>query len=201
MASQNVNIENLTTDACPSPPRDENESNMNTIPEEKVREEPPLYTGFKKRKTKARKTPTHAVAHITNINNSNGIHIGSNFTINMGNSQTTERENIDKKIIRKTDAICKLLERSDPVTKEIISFVSEHIGKNWKVAARALGYSDGQLYQFEENNNLKGIREVVYQILLDWIQNKPEEAKVGVLFSTLWDSSEKDVVQRMAHTN
>lgn len=42
-------------------------------------------------------------------------------------------------------------------------------------------------------------KQVVYQILLDWIQNKPLEAKVGTLFAVLWNAPEKDVVQRMAN--
>lgn len=93
-----------------------------------------------------------------NINNSNGIHIGSNFTINMGKPQKEEK--IVEEEIVKTEAICKLLEDTNPVTKEIISFVSEHIGKNWKVVARKLGYSEGQIDQHYEKNFVIGIREV-----------------------------------------
>ncbi|KAF2885794.1 hypothetical protein ILUMI_20377 [Ignelater luminosus] len=195
MASQQYNVEDLTTDACPSPPREDEQTSHTEF---KNRTSPDSTSNLKnkKKKPKTKKISTQ-VANVININNSNGIHIGSNFTINMGKPQKEEK--IVEEEIVKTEAICKLLQDTNPVTKEIISFVSEYIGKNWRIVARKLGYSEGQIDQHYEKNFVIGIREVVYQILLDWIQNKPLEAKVGILCTVLWNAPEKDVVQRMAN--
>lgn len=99
-----------------------------------------------------------AVANVINISNANGIHIGSNYTINVGNSQQTP----EKSDIIKTEAINKLLESELVTTQHHITFVSEHIGKNWKMVCRTLQYSDGQIFQYYDQHNGLGIKEVKY---------------------------------------
>lgn len=46
------------------------------------------------------------------------------------------------------------------ITVDDIFVIKTHIGHGWRDVIRRLGYSEGQLDQFEENHKDKGIDEV-----------------------------------------
>lgn len=45
-------------------------------------------------------------------------------------------------------------------------FISSHVGEGWKDVGRLLNYSDGQVYQFEEANIIRGVKEVCNCIVI-----------------------------------
>lgn len=75
-------------------------------------------------------------------------------------------------------------------------FVSTHMDEGWRDVLRALNYSDGQISQFYENHSKDGVKEVIYQCLLDWTRIEPDDATLSKLSQVLWNNSQKDVVQR-----
>lgn len=77
-------------------------------------------------------------------------------------------------------------------------FVSANIGEGWRNLFRMLDYTEAQIDQFYESHIQKGIKEVIYQILLDWIQNEADDATIGKLSNALWNSDHKEVVQQLS---
>ncbi|CAH0562047.1 unnamed protein product [Brassicogethes aeneus] len=183
---------NLTTDAMPSPPRDENqennekrENNDKQSESNECFEEEPI-----KQNRTGRDNPRNCSSNImVNISNSNHVHVGSNTTIVLNKKEA-------KKKYQMTDSVRRLMENRKPVSKSDISFLATHIGDGWKNTARNLDYSEGQINQLYIDNHSHGVREVIYQFLLDWIQNEPEKATVSKLALTLWEADEKDAVNR-----
>lgn len=64
------------------------------------------------------------------------------------------------KPVKQTDLIKKLFSSTMRIEQCHISFVAKHIDNNWKNIGRALGYSEGQITQFELNHKQLGIEEV-----------------------------------------
>lgn len=82
----------------------------------------------------------------------------------------------------------------DAVTKKDIMFVSGNIGEGWRNLFRMLDYIEAQIDQFYESHIQKGVKEVIYQLLLDWIQNEADNATFSKLTNALWNSDHKEVV-------
>ncbi|XP_017783673.1 PREDICTED: uncharacterized protein LOC108567606 [Nicrophorus vespilloides] len=187
-------IEEVVTDACPSPPRGDPEEVTNVDPEvedftEKPRVSDPSPT---RQKSKPKPKPTNTYANVINISNSNGIQIGSTYTFNLGNKEKPTEN------IMKTDKIMQLFESRIPVEREHIMYVATHIGSNWKGVGKHLNYSDGQIEQFYEDNKEIGVKEAVFQLLLDWTRNDPDQAFLGRLAKVLWESGNRDPVRRLS---
>ncbi|KAF5284761.1 hypothetical protein FQA39_LY04486 [Lamprigera yunnana] len=184
---KNIDNDKLILDAEPTPLKQENEGHSglgNTrelVPQE----------------IRSKKTKIKTVTNVFNIKHGQGIHIGPKYTISVGKSGKRRDPNLEAEVLM-TAEIASLLQRSDSITTEIIEFVSTHIGKNWKSVCRKLKYSDGQIFQFQELYQIYGIKEIMYNILNDWMENKPEEAIISTLVSILWNASEHDVVQMLA---
>lgn len=149
---------------------------------------PKGFTKFKKYRI-----PT-AQATIININNSNGIHVGDKVVYNMNNDRS-EKAVIE---IKETDAIKTLKKSNTPVQRDDLLFIATHMNESWKDTFRQLNYSEGQIEQFYLDYKEISTKEVIFQLLLDWIQNKPEEATIGTLSSILWSNNQQDVVQRLS---
>lgn len=90
-----------------------------------------------------------------NINNVSGLHIGQNYTVNINQPKKSPKADITK-----TPQIDKLMGDNNPITREIMLFVSTHVGEGWRDIGRELDYSDGQIEQLYEENINKGIKEV-----------------------------------------
>lgn len=135
-----------------------------------------------------------AYANVINISNSNSIHIGSNITINHSPTKPQKKNHN----FMKTKAVDLLMTNSDTVTTKDIMFVSANIGEGWRNLFRMLNYIEAQIDQFYETHIQKGIKEVIYQILLDWIQNEADNATMSNLTNALWNSDHKDVVYQMS---
>lgn len=182
----------LTTDASPSAPRDEKELNNEKPTDEAVgqdqqhNKEPAARCDIKecvdtKKKTKCKTKKISnqgkysfricklcanpfisAYANVINISNSNGIHIGSNYTVN----QTTPKTQKKKPDIVKTDAINLLLNSTTLVTTKDIVFISNNIGEGWRDLFRLMDYIEAQIDQFYETHIYKGVKEVCNNIVI-----------------------------------
>lgn len=103
--------------------------------------------------------------NVINISNSSMVHIGSNIVVN----PVTSSEKSANKTAKQTDLIKKLFNSSMHMQHGHISFVAKHIDKNWKNVGRALGYSEGQITQFELNHNQLGVEEVYIFYLINFV--------------------------------
>lgn len=83
------------------------------------------------------------------------IHIGSNIVINCS------KPNLPNKKYNLTSEIKRMFENNDPIRRPQLSFISKYIGKNWRNLGRILGYLEGQMDQFEINEEVHGVDEVI----------------------------------------
>jgi len=143
---------------------------------------------------KEKKQPSEPSTVVYNISNSNGIHIGSDIQMTfVQNSPTTKAQPAPKenKIIR------GLLESKQPVTRDHIRLIAPHVGQNWRQVGRRLKLTDGRLEQIDQDYHKEGMKEVVYQILLEWMRVNGSDARVGDLTNALWISSEHSAVRKL----
>lgn len=162
---------------------------------EEVRNSYPKTNPFKGfTKFKKHRIPS-AQATIINISNSNGpIHVGDSIVYNLNNDKS--EKSVIK--IKETDAIKTLKQSNVPLQRDDLLFVATHMNESWKDAIRQLNYSEGQIEQFYLDYREISTKEVIFQLLLDWSRNKPEEATIGTLCSILWDNCQQDVVKRLS---
>lgn len=217
-SEQLICSEDLTTDAVPSPPRDDPTtkpdmpSNSQSANKKTTRKKRKIPQGCKFLCKSLYITNSYMIlAHtnIVNINNSKTVHVGPNIVINYGN----EKQNRNN--IREPDnEIKKFFCNCEPLSRKHLTFISKHIDEKWKKVGRKLGYSEGQMAQFvlnhkelgyEEVNKHEGLKpvydcsfslKVIFQMLLDWIQDKPDEATVGQLAKVLWKCEQQEAVER-----
>lgn len=118
------------------------------------------------------------------FNHANGIHIGNNFTINQTNlqrdaqplsddddedntpTQTKDQKPspVDSKLLRKkfpkTRTIELLLKSDQPLEHPDMDVIATHLGEDWRSVARDLGFSNGEIDHFYEDNFAYGVKEV-----------------------------------------
>nr|CAD7440976.1 unnamed protein product [Timema bartmani]CAD7454704.1 unnamed protein product [Timema tahoe] len=87
-----------------------------------------------------------------------------------------------------------LRDSTDVVTQDEIDSIKIHIGVGWKDLGRRLDYSDGQLDQFYLDFEKLNMKEVIYQMLLDWKRTKSREATVGELAIALYKAGQFDAL-------
>lgn len=78
-----------------------------------------------------------------------------------------------------------MMKCDDALEPETMMIIAENLGKGWRDVIRQLGFSDGKIEQLYEENLVKGIKEVIYQFLLDWCQ-RDENANLGAISRLLW---------------
>lgn len=115
------------------------------------------------------------------FNHANGIHIGNNLTINQQITQdhvpetrsedeeeqkgvAEKRAPVDNKALRKkypkTRTIEKLLKSDAEMGHPDMDVIATHLGEDWRSVARDLGFSNGEIDQFYEDNFAYGVKEV-----------------------------------------
>ncbi|CAH1779691.1 unnamed protein product [Owenia fusiformis] len=82
------------------------------------------------------------------------------------------------------------------ITNNDIDICARHTGKYWKKLGRELGYSDGQLDNFEHDNS-QSMYEMIYQMLRDWRSKKSGQATAGLLAKTLNAVQKADVALKI----
>lgn len=193
--SSEENTVPLESDKDQNGEKQEESDSCGTTPSSKRKN---AYAEGKRKQQKYRGKPpplnVKASRNYININNSQNVHIGHTFEQKILVSPETPAA---KPVIIETKAIKALLASTDPATREHIDVVSRHVGHTWLAVGRALGYTSGQLDQFE-NLGHNNIKEVVYQMLLDWLQVNGSAATVGKLSKHLWTAMEREAVQKLA---
>ncbi|XP_046753741.1 protein immune deficiency [Diprion similis] len=153
-----------------------------------------------------RKTSPNANVVNYNIINGTGINIGpkviyvSKVTHQYGENSKTNAEGFPQKpkVKPMPHDVMEISKSKKEISRDDIFVIKTHIGYGWRDVARKLGYSEGQVEQFEENYKDKGIAEVVYKLLLDWKQAKAEDAQLGQLISIIWSCREYDCAEQLA---
>ncbi|KAG5872860.1 hypothetical protein JTB14_002913 [Gonioctena quinquepunctata] len=202
--------EDLTTDALPSPRSSvDKEGNENVRQDDDENEKVPQVdeedTHFPNNSSSASSSKTAfrrisqpsggtPVYQMVNINNSSGVHVGNNYVHHHNGGEITKKTEIIE-----TPAIKSMKLSSDHLTREDMLFVSTHMDSTWKDVAREMKYSEGEISQFICDHQHSGIKEVIFQVFLDWYQNNPTDATVGNLCIILWNNNQKDVVRRWSH--
>ncbi|XP_046419440.1 protein immune deficiency [Neodiprion fabricii] len=153
-----------------------------------------------------RKTSPNANIVNYNIINGTGINIGpkvtyvSKVTHQYGENRKTNSEGFPQKPKFKPmpHDVMEISKSKKEISRDDMLVIKSHIGYGWRDVARKLGYSEGQVEQFEENYKDNGIAEVVYKLLLDWKQAKAEDAQLGQLISIIWSCREYDCAEQLA---
>lgn len=58
------------------------------------------------------------------------------------------------------------MKSSDTMDHPLMELISTHLGEDWRMVVRDLGFSNAQLDQFQEDNIFKGVKEVLLIFLL-----------------------------------
>lgn len=53
-----------------------------------------------------------------------------------------------------------MMKSSDTMDHPLMELISTHLGEDWRMVVRDLGFSNAQLDQFQEDNIYKGVKEV-----------------------------------------
>lgn len=140
---------------------------------------------------KEKKKSSEPSTVVYQISNSNGIHIGPDVKMTfVQNSSSTKAQPPPKE----TKTTRGLLESKQQVTRDQIRLVAPHVGQNWREVGRTLKLTDGRLEQILQDHSKEGMKEVVYQILLEWMRVNGSDARLGELTKALWVSCEYSAV-------
>ncbi|XP_016957880.1 protein immune deficiency [Drosophila biarmipes] len=151
---------------------------------------------------------------VMNFSNASNLHFGSVYNINQNLSASSSRKGSTSAAeeplaspegkprsmgTRKTVSIVAMMQSQEEPDVRLLDVVSTHLGEGWKQVMRNLGLSEGQIDQAIIDHQMHGnIREVIYQLLLQWVRSSENgEATVGRLTTLLWESQHRDCVQRM----
>lgn len=196
------NDSDLRTDAFPSPPRNivPDEPVTNSKSEENIENtyhKPSISKDRKKRPKTAKLSASNST--MVNVCNSSNVHVGDVNNYNISNAKNGQPEGTTQKIIR-TEAINNLMTSVQLVEEQHIDFVSGHITvDSWMKVAQGLQFSTGQIQQLHKRCESRGIREVVYNMLMEWKQKEPTLATLGKLGTVLWDNMEEEAAARLAN--
>ncbi|XP_017014918.2 protein immune deficiency [Drosophila takahashii] len=150
---------------------------------------------------------------VMNFSNASNLHFGSVYNINQNLSASSSRKGscTDEavaspegkqqrcNVARKTVSIVTMMQSQEEPDVRLLDAVATHLGEGWKQVMRDLGQSEGQIDQAIIDHQMHGnIREVIYQLLLQWVRSSENGvATVGRLTTLLWESQHRDCVQRM----
>ncbi|XP_057324024.1 protein immune deficiency isoform X2 [Microplitis mediator] len=124
-----------------------------------------------------------------------------NFSHKVQSYPLLEEQNALKKPKNKMPQHVKVLSLSEQqLTIEHMFLIKTHIGYGWRRVFESLGYSKGQIDQFVENHRMKGIDEVIYQLLLDWKYLNGRNASIGTIINHLWKCQIYDCAEKLAAT-
>ncbi|XP_011182207.1 protein immune deficiency [Zeugodacus cucurbitae] len=138
--------------------------------------------------------------------NSNISGIATNNTRKSGRSDepnspscSNGADNPKRLLPRKTTSIVAMMQSREEPNHRILETVSTHLGEGWKHVMRELGLSEGQIEQAVIDHQMHGgIKEVIYQLLLQWIRDADDNvATLGRITLLLWELNHRDCVQRM----
>lgn len=89
-----------------------------------------------------------------------------------------------------------MMKSSEPLSHRPIDVVATHLGEGWRDIVRQLGFTDGQIEQMMEDHYVKGVKEVIYQFLLDFKRND-DNATIGYITRLLWKNGRRECVYQL----
>ncbi|XP_067630918.1 protein immune deficiency [Eurosta solidaginis] len=157
---------------------------------------------------------------VMQFSNINKLHFGAVYNINtnisaVASNKTLEHSTSEEPITpgcstggsnaakrqypRKTTTIVTMMQSREEPSHRILETISTHLGEGWKHVMRELGLSEGQIEQALIDHQMHGgIKEVIYQLLLQWLREADDGvATLGHIATLLWESNHRDCVQRM----
>ncbi|XP_046809843.1 protein immune deficiency [Lucilia cuprina] len=144
---------------------------------------------------------------VVQFSNINGLQIGSTYNINKTNICKPEDKCENAKLKKnerckypKTITIDAMMKSQDEPCREMLNEIATHLGSDYKQFMRDLGFSEGQISAKTIDNNVYGVKEIIYQLLLDWLRNSDGEGTVGFLITKLWNSGHRECVYRLKST-
>ena len=79
---------------------------------------------------------------------------------------------------------------------EFIKVLSEHIGRDWKALARALGLSRTDIHAIQDDNCLS-LKEQIYEFFYKWKQQEGKNASIQKLTSGLVAEKLEEPLRKM----
>ncbi|XP_037950214.1 protein immune deficiency [Teleopsis dalmanni] len=152
---------------------------------------------------------------VMQFSNVNKLHFGSvyNFNGNTNNANNPRKLSVDesgatmsssadsgkRQTPRKTTSVVVMMQSQEEPNHRILDTIATHLGEGWKQVMRELGLSDGQIEQAIIDHQMHGgIKEVIYQLLLQWQRNADDGCgTLGRITALLWELNHRDCVLRM----
>lgn len=148
------------------------------------------------------RNPNNSTVNYNQINHYSGMDnlvLGNIYNINMNGIVSKDKTPTNNIQINTTEDIHvnkninEMSKSKLPLDEEAIDIISTHFGRSWKAFAREISFSEGQIDQFWEDNYVRGIKEVVYQMLLEWKRSK--SPTFGKTVKVLWKRGNKEIVK------
>ncbi|CAH2050635.1 unnamed protein product, partial [Iphiclides podalirius] len=138
-----------------------------------------------------------ATGNVINIVNSRDVHWGNEIVYYMGPTNVQQKQQSNVENIEKSNIIVLIMEAEIKPNHEYIDYISKNLGKDWHPIFISLGYSKNRIETFEIDEAGRGISEVRYKLLLDWVRND-EDGTLGKLTKHLWEEGERQLVKELA---
>lgn len=102
---------------------------------------------------------------VVQFSNINGLQIGSTYNISSGSTADKMVSNVEKgkkskSKYPKTITIEEMMKSQDELSNRILTEIATHLGNDYKMFMRELGFSEGQMSAMYLDHSAYGIREV-----------------------------------------
>ena len=81
--------------------------------------------------------------------------------------------------------------------QELWRISGEMLSINWRAVGRTLGLDEPTLVNLEHNYKTQGVRECVYQMMLEWKEKKPKTCTLGSLYTALYTEKMHNVAKNL----
>ncbi|XP_069682143.1 protein immune deficiency-like [Periplaneta americana] len=151
----------------------------------------------KSRENKKDKKKSPESANVVyHISHSSGIHFGPDYNVTI--VQNASKTKSSQSTPKETETIRELRRSKQKVTRDHIGAVAPHVGENWRDVGRTLNLTEGRIEQIKQDFYAEGMKEVVFQMILEWVRTNASEATVQELTNSLWNCSEYSAVKKLA---
>ncbi|KAL5285802.1 imd family protein [Megaselia abdita] len=138
-------------------------------------------------------------AVVMQFSNIQGLHIGAVNNINLQQQQSNRNDEVRK--TRRTRTIENMMHSNEDVDEKMLRIVSSNLGEGWQFVIRELGLTDPIIEQANMDFSVYGVKEVIYQLLLDWKNNADDDkCSLGLLTKILWKLNHRECVHQMKET-
>ncbi|XP_026320250.1 uncharacterized protein LOC113230505 [Hyposmocoma kahamanoa] len=100
-------------------------------------------------------------------------------------------------MVEKDNDIVSLMECTSKPTRKYLLHTAAYTGRTWRRTFVNIGIDEQIIENYLYENPREPIREIRYQILLDWLRNS-ENATLGYLSANLWENGHRQLVNELA---